>query len=178
MSLSIFQQIPRIWHSTEFWDSTFAFRKEPTLITDICPKSRKGEWPCSVQLLSRVRLFATPWTTATRPPCPSPTTRVYPDPCPLSQWCHPTISFSVICFSFCPQSFPVSMSFPMRWLFASGGQRIGALASILPMHIHDWFPLGFTGLITLLSKGLSRVFSITKFQKYRLCKDDAVKVLH
>ena len=121
----------------------------------------------SVQLLSCVRLFATPWPQHARPPCLSPTARVYPNPCPLSQWCHPTISSSVIPFSSCPQSFPASGSFPMSQLFASGGQSIGVSAStsVLPMNIQDWSPLGRTGWISLQSKGLSRVFSNTTVQK-------------
>ena len=105
----------------------------------------------------------------TRPPCPSPTPGVYPNLCPSSWWCHPAISFSAVPFSFCLQSFPTSGSFPMSQLFASGGQIIGASASasILPMTIQDWFPLGLTGLISLQSKGLSRVFStIWKHQFY------------
>ena len=79
-----------------------------------------------------------------RPPCPSPTPRVYSNSWPLSWWCHPTISSSVVPFSSCLQSFPASGSFPMSWFFKSGGQRIGvsASASVLPMNIHDWFPLG------------------------------------
>ena len=98
-----------------------------------------------------------------RPPCPSPTPRVHPNPCPWSQWCHPTISSSVIPFSSCPQSFRASRSFPMSQLFASGGHSIGVSAStsVLPMNIQGWFPLGLTGLISLLSKGLSGVFSST-----------------
>ena len=97
----------------------------------------------------------------TKPPCPSPTPRVYSSS--LSWWCHPTISSSVIPFSACLQSFPASGSFPMNQLFASGGHSIGvsASASILPMHIQDWFPLRLTGWISLLSKELSRVFSST-----------------
>ena len=83
----------------------------------------------------------------TRPPCPSPTPGVYPNSCPLSQWCHPTISSSVIPFSSCPQSFPASGSVQMSQLFASGGQNMGVSAStsVLPMNIQDWFPLGWTG---------------------------------
>ena len=98
-----------------------------------------------------------------RPSCPSPTPRVHPNPCPLSQWCHPTISASVIPFSFCPQSFPASGSFPMSQFFASGGQSIAAAASasVLPMNIQDWFPLGRTSWISLQSKGVSSVFSHT-----------------
>ena len=95
----------------------------------------------------------------TRPPCPSPTPGVYPNSCPLTQWCHPTISFSVVPFSSCPQSFPASESFPMSQLFAWGGQSIGVSAStsVLPMNTQDWSPLGWTGWISLQSKGLSRV---------------------
>ena len=89
--------------------------------------------------------------------------------CPSSQWCHPTISSSVIPFSSCLQSFPTSGSFLMSWLFASGGQSIGAptSASVLPMNIQDWFPLGLTGLISLQTKGLSRDFSTTTVQKHQ-----------
>ena len=89
-----------------------------------------------------------------RPPCPSPTSGAYSNSCPLSQWCHPTISSSVVPFSFCLQSFPVSGSFPMSQFFTSGGQSIGvsALASVLPVNIQDWFPLGWTGWISLQSR--------------------------
>ena len=105
----------------------------------------------------------------TRPPCSSPTPRVYPNSCPLSRWCHPAISSSAVPFSSCPQSFPASGSFPMSQFFPSGGQRIGvsASASVLPMNIQDWFTLGWTGGISLQSKGLSRVFSNTTFQKHQ-----------
>ena len=104
-----------------------------------------------------------------RLPCPSPTPGVHSNLCPLSQWCHPTISFSVIPFSSSLQTFPASGSFPMNWLFASGGQSTGvsASASVLPMNIQDWFPLGLTGLISLQSKGLSRVFSNTTVEKHQ-----------
>ena len=103
-----------------------------------------------------------------RPPCPSPTPRVHSDSCPSSQWCHPAISFSVIPFSSCPQSFPASGSFPVSQLFASGSQsiRVSASASVLPMNIQDWSPLGWTGWISLQSKGLSKVFSNTTVQKH------------
>ena len=104
----------------------------------------------------------------TRPPCPSPTPRVYPNSCPLSWWCYPTISSSAIPFSSCSQSLPASGSFPVSQLFASGGQRIGvsASASVPPMNTQDWSPLGWTGWISLQSKGLSRVFSNTTVQKH------------
>ena len=96
-----------------------------------------------------------------RPPCPSPTPRAYPNTCPLSRWCHPTISSSVIPFSSCPQSFPSSSSFQMSQLFTWDGQSTGVSAStsVLPMNTQDWSPLGWTGWISLQSKGLSRVFS-------------------
>ena len=102
-----------------------------------------------------------------RPPCPSPTPGVHPNPCPWSRWCHPTISSSVTPFSFHLQSFPASESFQMSQFFTSGGQSIGvsASASVLPMNIQDWLPLGWTGWISLQSKGLSRVFSNTIVQK-------------
>ena len=104
-----------------------------------------------------------------RHPCPSPTSGVYPNPCPLNQWCHPTISCSVVPFSSCLKSLPASGSFPMSQLFPSGGQSIGvsASASVLPMNTQDWFPLGWTGWISLQSKGLTRVFSNTTVQKHQ-----------
>ena len=98
-----------------------------------------------------------------RTPCPSPTPRIHPNPCPLCRWCHPAISSSVVPFSSCPQSFPASGSFQMSQLFASGGQSFGVSAptSVPPMNTQDWSPLGWTGWISLQSKGLSRVFSNT-----------------
>ena len=104
-----------------------------------------------------------------RPPCPSPTPGVYSNSCPLSRWCHPTISSSVILFSSCLQSLPASGSVPMSRFFASGGQSIGvsASASVLPMNIQDCFPLGWTGWMSLQSKGPSRVFSNTTVQKHQ-----------
>ena len=103
-----------------------------------------------------------------RPPCPSPTPGSYSNSCPLHRWCHPTISSSVVPFS-CLQSFPASGSFQMSHFFTSGGQSIGvsASASVRPMNIQDWFPLGWTGWISLQSKGLSRVFSNTTVQKHQ-----------
>ena len=97
-----------------------------------------------------------------RLPCPSLSPRVCSNSCLLSQWCHPTISSSVVPFSSCLQSFPASGSFPMSQLFASGGQSIAASASVLSMNIQSWSPWGSTGLISLLSKGLARVFSSSK----------------
>ena len=122
----------------------------------------------SVQLVSRVQFLATPWTHA-RFLCPSPTPEACSNSCPSSQWCHPIISFSVILFSSCFQSFPASEYFLMNQFFKSDGQNIGASASasILPMNIQDWFPLGLTSLISLQSKGLSRVFSNISVQKHQ-----------
>ena len=104
-----------------------------------------------------------------RPPCPSPTPRVHPNSWPLSQWCHPTTSFSVVPISSCSQSFPTSGSFQMSQLFTSGGQSIGVSAStsVLPKNTQDWSPLGWSGWISLQSKGLSRVFSNTTLQKHQ-----------
>ena len=118
----------------------------------------------SVQLLSRVRLFATPHGLQhSRLPCPSPPFGAYSNSYPLSWWCHPTISSSVIPFSHL-QSFPASGSFQMNQFYPTGGQSIGvsALASVFPMNIQGGFPLGWTSWISLLSKSLSRVFSNTK----------------
>ena len=100
---------------------------------------------------------------------PSPTPGAYSNSCPLNRWCHPAISSSVIPFSFCLQSFPASGSFPMSQFFALGGQTIGvsASASVLPMNTQDWSPLGWTGWISLQSKGLSRIFSNTTVQKHQ-----------
>ena len=105
----------------------------------------------------------------TRPPCPSPTPEVHPNTCPLSRWCHPTISSSVIPFSSCPQSFQESGSFQMSQLSASGGQSIGvsALSSVLSMNTQDWSPLGWPSWISLQSSRLSRVFSSTTVQKHQ-----------
>ena len=103
----------------------------------------------------------------TRPPYPSPTHEVHSNSCPLSQWCHPAISTSVVPFSSCPQSLPASGSFAMSQLFASGGQSISALASVLSMNTQDWSSLEWTGWISLQSKGISRVFSNTTVQKHQ-----------
>ena len=104
-----------------------------------------------------------------RPPCPSPTPEVYSNFYPSSRWCHPVISSSVVPFSSCPQSLPASGSFPVSQLFAWGGQRIGvsASASVLPMNTQELSPLGWTGWISLQSKGLSRVFSYTTVLKHQ-----------
>ena len=137
--------------------------------TDCLRHKSYGPQFSSVQLLSRVRLFVTPWTAARQASRPSSTPGVHSNSYPLSQWCHPTISSSVIPFSFHLQSFPASGSFQMSQFFISGGQSIGASASasVLPMNILDWFPLGWTSWISLQSKGLLRVFSNTTVQKHQ-----------
>ena len=116
----------------------------------------------------------------TRPPCPSPTPRIYPNSCPLSWQCHPAISSSVTPFSSCLQSFPASGSFPMSQFFPLGGQSYGASASatVLPMNIQDWFPLGWTGLISLLSKRLSRIFSNITIRKHQCSALFVVQLSH
>ena len=123
----------------------------------------------SVQLLSPVWLFVTPWTAAHQASLSFTISRSLLNSCLLSWWCHPSISSSVVPFSSCVQSFPASGSFLMKQLFTSDGQSIGASASasVLPMNIQDWFPLGWTVWISLLSKGLSRVFSNTTVQKHQ-----------
>ena len=122
----------------------------------------------SVQSPSRVWLFATPWTAEPQASLFITNSWSLLRLMSVSQWCHPTIS-SCVPFSSCPQSFPASGSFPMSQLFASGGQSIGvsASSSVLPMNIQDWSPLGWTGWISLKSKGLSRVFSNTTVQKHQ-----------
>ena len=117
--------------------------------------------------LNHCRLSGTSWTEHARLRCPSLSPRVFSDSCPLSQWCYITISSSAAPFSFCLQSFPASLSFPTSRLFTSDGQSIGASASVLPMNIQGWFPLGLAGLISWQSRGLSRVFSSTTVEKHR-----------
>ena len=128
---------------------------------------------CSIRDLSSVQFSHSVMSNSLQPhgmqharlPCPSPTPGVYSNLCPLSQWCHPTISSSVVPFSSHLQSYPASGSFQMSQLFASGGQSIGI--SVLPINTQDWLPLGWTGWISLQSKGLSRVFSKTTVQKHQ-----------
>ena len=147
----------------------------PPLTTVICltcrrwPQTASGCWNHSSVQFSLSVVSDSLWPHGlqhTRPPCPSPTPWVYLNSCPLSWWCHPNISSSVIPFSACLQSFPASRSFQMSQFFTSGGQSIGvsASASVLPMNIQDWFSLRWTGWISLQSKGLSRVSSNTKFK--------------
>ena len=140
LSLSRYQ-----WHLPQ---NSVQFQFSPTIVSD-------SFWPHGLQ---HARL-----------PCPSSAPRVYSNSCPLSQWCHPTISSSVIPFSSCLQSFPASGSFQMSQFFASDGQtiRVSALASVLPMNIQNWFHLGWTGWISLQSKRLSRVFTNTTVQKHQ-----------
>ena len=123
----------------------------------------------SVQLLSCVWLFATPWIVARQASLSITNSWVYSNSCPLNWWCHLTISSSVVTFSSHPQSFPASGSFQISQFFSSGGQSIGVSVSksVLPMNIQDWFPLGWTGWTSLQSKGLWRVFSNTIVQKHQ-----------
>ena len=127
----------------------------------------------SVQSLSRVPTLRPHESQHTRLPCPSSTPGVHPNSCASSQWCHPAISSSVVPFSSRLQSFPASESFPISQFSTSGGKRTGASASILPMNIQDQFPLGWTGLISLQFKGLSRVFSNTIGSKASILKCSA-----
>ena len=136
--------------------------------------STKPKSPCLISYNCILLLFSypvvsdsgTPWLQQSRLPCPALSPGVFSNPCPSSCWCHPTTSHSDAPFSSCPQSFRASGSFPMSWLLPSGGQSIETSASVLPMNIQDWFPLGLTDLIPLLSKGLSRVFFSTKLWKH------------
>ena len=154
---------------------SYSLQRQNFFIIDVCSwftilcVSGIQKWISSVQLLSCVWLLWHCESQQARPPCPSPTPGVYSNSCPSSQWCHPAISSSVVPFSSCPQSLPASGSFPMSQLFTWGGQSIGvsASASALPMNTQDWSPLGWTGWISLQSKGLSRVFSNTTVQKHQ-----------
>ena len=130
---------------------------------------RKQTRNMSVQLLSHVQFFAIHGLQQARPPCTLLTPRACTNSRPKSWWCHPTISSSVVPFSSCPQSFPALGSFQMSELFARGGQNIGVSAStsVFPMNTQDWSPLGWTGWISLQSKGLSRVVSNTTVQKHQ-----------
>ena len=150
-------------------------QKEPQRHHSTRFPSQEGDiqlsWSYSVQFISSVMFdsLRPHRLQHTRPLCPSPTPGVYSNSCPLSRWCHPTISSSVIPFSSCPQSFPASGSLQMSQLFASGGQSIGVSAStsVLPMNTQNWSPLGWTGWISLQSRGLSRVFFNTTVQKHQ-----------
>ena len=149
---------------TKLWDSYEQFCSAQPMHNTYCLLN--VYWMISsVQLLSRVWLFATPWTTACQASLSITNSGVYPNSCPLSRWCHPTISSSVIPFSSHPQSFPALGSFPMSQLFVSGGQSIEvpASTSVLPMNTQDWSPLGWIGWIFLQS----RVFSNTTIQKHQ-----------
>ena len=152
------------------------------------PSAEVGDWQADIWFLCLVRLGEAPIGASVqfsrsvvsdslqphesqhaRPPCPSPSPGVYSNSCPTSRWCHPAISSSVVPFSSCPQALPASGSFPISQLFAWGGQstRISPSASVLPVNTQDWSPLGWTGWISLQSKGLSRVFSNTTVQKHQ-----------
>ena len=159
------------WVGRQSWENLPESRTQKTQILKERERIKKLE---TVSVSSVTQSCLTLWPHGLQHamlPGPSPTPRAYSNSCPSSQWCHPTISSSVIHFSSCLQSFPASGSFPVSQFFASGGQSIGASASasesVLPMNIQDWFPLGLTGLISFQSKGLSRVFSNTTVQKHQ-----------
>ena len=133
-----------------------------------CCTAKWSSYDVIVQSPSHVPFFETPWTAAHQAPCPSPPPGVCPNSWPLSRWCHPTISSSVIPVSLCLPPFPASESFSVSQLFESGGQSIRASASVFPMNIQGWFTLRLTGLISLWSKGLSRVLSSTAVRKHDL----------
>ena len=164
---------------SQVWLSLASFNYSVALSQSHSPVARNA-------LISRLRSCAFPWNKFStvqslslfnslwphglqhiRLPSPSSTPRVYSNSCPLSWWCHPTISSSVTPFSSHLQSFPASVSLPVSQFFTSGSQSIGVSASALPMNIQDWFPLGLTGWISLQSKGLSRVFSSKRVQKHQ-----------
>ena len=145
-------------HVTQFSCSVVSYPLQPgdySSVQSSCSVVSESLWPHGLE--------------HTRPPCPSPTPRVYSNSCPSCLWCHPIISSSVIAFSSCLQSFPTLGSFPMSRFFPSGGQNIGVSASVsvLPVKIQDWFLLRLTGWISLQSKGLSRVFSNATVQKHQ-----------
>ena len=145
--------LQRIWENLlEWWKGSLTWFSSVQFSQSIVSNSL---WPHGLQ--------------NTRLPCLSPTPGAYSNSCPSSRWCHPTISSSVVPFSSHLQSFPASGSFPVSQFFKSGGQSIGvsASASVLPMNIQDWFPLGWTGWISLQSKELSRVFSSTTVRKHQ-----------
>ena len=157
-----------MWPIFRYWTEKW-FCIETKISISLVNLSRQNHF--SAQFSSVIQLCLTLWPHEpqhARPPCPSPTPGIYRNSCPLSQWCHLTISFSVEPFSSCLQSFPISGSFQLSWLFTSGGQTIwvSALASVLPINTQDLSPLGWTGWISLQSKGLSRVFSNTTVQKH------------
>ena len=147
-------------HLLKFFSASFSF---PFLLW-----SNYMHIVVAVQSLNHVQLFVTPRTAARQASLFITISQSCSNSCPLSQWCHPTISSSVASFSSCLQSFPASRSFPMSWFFSSGGQstETSTSASVLPINIQGWFPLGLTGLISLQSKGLSVVFSST-FRKHQ-----------
>ena len=147
MTLRVVENRYYCWHIlTISFSFPFTPRKSVHYVADYVSDTSRPHWPQHA-----------------RPPCPSPTPRVYSNSCPLSRWCHATISTSVIPFSSCLQSFPASGSFQMSQLFTSGSQNIGVSAStsVLPMNTQDWSPLWWTDWIFMQSKGLSRVFSNT-----------------
>ena len=150
-------------------DGTWRADLHPGCSLDQLPHHLKQNLPQFSSVTQSCPTLCDPMDCNTCLPCPSPTPRAYSNSCPLSWWCHPTISSSVIAFSSCLQSFPTSGSFPMSQFFTTGDQSIGASASasVLPMKTQGWCPSEWTGWISLQSKGLSRVFSNTTVQKHQ-----------
>ena len=166
-SIAAWLNVPNVWDHA-FQRSKFSCECLTKLDSLFCADTSSEKYNL-VQLLSRVRLLATLWTAAHQASLSIINSRSPPKPCPLSWWCHPTISSSVVPFSSCPQCFPASGSFQISQLFASGGQsvRVSVSTSDLPMNTQDLSPLGWTGRISLQSKELSRVFSNTTVQKHQ-----------
>ena len=164
------------------------FNTKPQILIYITIFLQELFYSCFFSVLSSVQFSRSVMSNSLRPhglqharlPCPSPTPGIYWNSCSLSWWCHPTISSSVVTFSSRLQSFPASGFFQMSQFFTSGGQSIGvsALASVLPVNIQDWFALGWTGWISLQSKGLSRVFSNTTVQKHQCSAFFTVQLSH
>ena len=174
----VIQWLSRVWLSGTPWTAARqASLSFTSTLPRICSNSCPLYWWSHSTISSSVQFSHSVMSDSLQPhglqharrPCLSPTPGACSNSCPSSWWCHPTISTSVVLFSSCLQSFPISGSFPRSQLFTSGGQSIGvsASASVLPMNIQDWFPLGLTGLISLQFKGLSRVFSNTTVQKHQ-----------
>ena len=160
------QKKPNLPTGLQNWENIFLLFKPPSLWYFVTEALSSVQFSSVTQSCHTLQPHESQHT---RPPCPSPTPRVYSNSCPSSQWCHPAISSAVIPSSSCPQSIPASGSFPMSQLFTWGGRSIvvSASASVLPMNTRDWSPLGWTGWISLQSKGLSRVFSNITVQKHQ-----------
>ena len=178
LTIVLIQWLSRVWLSGTPWtEACQASQSFTSTLPRVCSNSSPLCWWYHPTISSSIQFSRPVMSDSLQPhelqhvrlPCQSPTPGACSNLSPLSRWCHPTISSSVVSFSSCFQSFPASGSFPMSPFFTSGGQSIGvsASASVLPMNIQGWFPLGLTGYISLQSKGLSRVFSNTTVQKHQ-----------